>query len=254
VIDHAVIGAAIEGNVGAILLRDVSAGLLPPGDEPLVPEQHARFLDHMATLHAAFWGWHDDVGLTPLRTRYLMFSPQVAAGEAARGSDARVPKAMAEGWQRFSVIAPAAAEIVLPLLADPTPLVAALAVVPHTFVHGDWKAANLGSHPDGRTILLDWGEVPGEAAPTADLAWYLALNAARLPDSKDATIAAYRVALEHHGVDTADWWDTTLGLELLGTVMQFGWEKALGGPGPELTWWEEVAIAGAQWLAPSSHV
>ena len=41
--------------------------------------------------------------------------------------------------------------IVSPLLADPRPLVAALETVPHTLVHGDWKAANPGSHADGRT-------------------------------------------------------------------------------------------------------
>jgi hypothetical protein len=82
----------------------------------------------------------------------------------------------------------------------------------------------------------------------ADLAWYLALNAARLPESKEDTIAAYRRSLESHGVDTAPWWDQALALELLGTMVQFGWEKALGGPGAELTWWEDWALRGTDWL------
>ena len=54
----------------------------------------------------------------------------------------------------------------------------------HTLVHGDWKAANLGSHADGRTVLLDFGEVPGEASPIADLSWYLALDTDRCPRPK----------------------------------------------------------------------
>jgi hypothetical protein len=245
VIDHAVIGAAVEGTVGAILLRDVSDGLLPLGDEPLGHDDDLRFLDHMASLHACFWGWRDVIGLTPLLARYLMFSPAVARAEAALSSDLLVPKAMAQGWERFPAVAPRAAEVVLPLLENPAPLVDALGRTPHTFVHGDWKAANLGSHPDGRTILLDWGEVPGEASPLADLAWYLALNSARLPRSKDDTITAYRVALERHGVDTGGWWEEALDLELLGAMLQFGWEKALGGPGPELDWWESRAARGA---------
>jgi Phosphotransferase enzyme family len=248
VIDHAVVGAAVEGKVGAILLRDVSDGLLPLGDEPLGMAQHLRFLDHMAALHARFWGWRDTVGLTPLRARYLMFSPAVAGAEAARGSQALVPKVMAEGWEKFPTAAPGAAAVVLPLLDDPGPLVAALGRVPHTLVHGDWKAANLGCHRDGRTILLDWGEVPGEASPLADLAWYLALNAARLPQSKEGTVSAYRAALEGHGIDTAGWWDQALGLELLGAMVQFGWEKAFGGPGAELDWWGGWAVKGAEWL------
>ena len=248
VIDHAVIGAAVEGTVGAILLRDVSEGLLPLGDVPLPTHLHDQFLSHMAAMHAAFWGWRDDPGLLGLGARYGMFSPTEAEREAALGSDALVPKVMAEGWKRLPSVAPAAAGVIFPLLADPAPLIDALGSVPHTFVHGDWKAGNLGSQADGRTILLDFGEVPGEAAPAADLCWYLALNAARLSESKEAAISRYRAALEGHGIDTAAWWDRALGLELLGTMVQFGWEKALGGPGPELDWWTRAAVEGTRWL------
>ena len=247
VLDHAVVAAAFDGTVGMILLRDVGDALLEP-DAPFTPDQHARYLDHMAALHAAFWGWRDDVGLTPLERRYLLFSPRVAASEASARNPAAVPGAMAEGWQRLPEVSPATADVVLPLLSDPTPLVAALARLPHTLVHGDWKAANLGSHQDGRTVLLDFGEAPGEASPLADVSWYLALNAALLPESKDDALESYRDALERHGVRTMEWWDDATALELLGCMLQFGWEKALGGPGDELSWWEAAARRGARCL------
>jgi hypothetical protein len=35
---------------------------------------------------------------------------------------------------------------------------------------------------------------------------------------------------------------------MLGCMLQFGWEKALGGPGPELDWWEARASEGARYL------
>jgi aminoglycoside phosphotransferase (APT) family kinase protein len=152
---------------------------------------------------------------------------------------------MAEGWSRLADAAPALAATVFPLLDDPAPLATRLASVPHTLVHGDWKAANIGCRADGPTILLDFGELPGEASPIADLAWYLALNTALLPESKDATIDRYRAALERHGIVTAGWWDAAVALELLATMLQFGWEKALGGVGPELSWWEDRALEGA---------
>lgn len=247
-IDHCVVGAAIEGRVGAILLRDVTDTLLPLGDSLFDAAHHAGFLDHMAQLHARFWGWCDTLGLTTSRQRYLTFSPAVARAEEERGSDAVVPKVMAEGWKRLRAESPALASVVIPLLDDPEPLEKALATVPQTFVHGDWKAANLGTRPDGRSVLLDWGEVPGQASPIADLAWYLALNSARLPESKDRTVARYRQALEAHGVDTGGWWDRAYGLEMVGVMMQFGWEKALGGAGPELGWWETQAVQGAAHL------
>lgn len=247
VIDHAVVAADVCDGVGRILLRDVGPDLLPPGRR-FTTEQHDRLVDHMAALHATFWGWHDEVGLTPLAARYLTFSPAVARSEAARGSGLLVPQVMAEGWERLPSVAPALAELIQPLLEDPAPLVNALGNVPHTLVHGDWKAANLGSRADGRTILLDFGEVPGEASPLADLSWYLAMNVDLLPESKDDTLARFRGALERHGVDTGSWWEAAVGLELLGTMLQFGWEKALGGPGDELSWWQSRARAGAQWL------
>jgi Phosphotransferase enzyme family len=247
VIDHAVVACDVEDGVGRVLLRDVSAQLLVP-DGALTAAQHERFLDHMAQLHAAFWGWRDDIGLTPMVRRYLMFSPEVARWESAIGSPALVPQFMAAGWARLPQQSRAMSAVVFPLLRNPEPLLSALASVPHTLVHGDWKAANIGSHADGRTVLLDFGEVPGEATPIADLAWYLALNAALLPESKDDTIERYRGALERHGVDTAPWWDRALALELLGTMVQFGWEKSLGGPGPELGWWEARAVEGARRL------
>ncbi|HEV7828722.1 MAG TPA: hypothetical protein VGP04_07690 [Pseudonocardiaceae bacterium] len=247
VIDPAVVAGSFDGDVGMVLLRDVTAQLLPP-QKPFSTEQHTRFVDHMATMHAAFWGWRDDVGLTPLATRYLMFSPAVAKAEAALGSAAVVPKVMAQGWDRLPEASARLADLVLPLLDDPAALVAALGAVPHTLVHGDWKAANLGSHVDGRTVLLDFGEVPGEASPLADLSWYLALNTDLLPETKDETISTYRRALQRHGIETTGWWDAAVALELLATMVQFGWEKALGGPGPELVWWEARAAEGAGWL------
>jgi hypothetical protein len=65
--------------------------------------------------------------------------------------------------------------------------------------------------------------------------------------SKEATAAAFRDALERHGIDTAPWWDLQLDLCLLGAVVQFGWEKALGDDA-EFAWWCDAARAGARRL------
>jgi hypothetical protein len=45
-----------------------------------------------------------------------------------------------------------------------------------------------------------------------------------------------------------EWWDDATALELLGCMLQFGWEKALGGPGDELSWWEARVRHGARCL------
>ena len=134
-----------------------------------------------------------------------------------------------------------------PLARDPGPLVEALDATPQTFIHGNFKLDNLGVTPDGRTVLLDW-EISGLGACTADLAWYLSINCRRLPQSKEAAIDAYRSALEGTGVSTEGWWDRQLGLALLGSLVQFGWEKAFSGYDDELQWWEARALEGAALL------
>ncbi len=171
----------------------------------------------------------------------------MAAAEAAIGSDHLVPRLVAQGWPLLEEVAPALARVVVPLVHEPAPLVDALATTPQTFVHGNWKLDNLGTDDDGRTVLLDW-ELPGRGAAASDLAWYLAINCRRLPTTKEQTIVSYRAALERHGVATEPWWDRQLGLCLIGAMVQFGWEKALGGYDDELAWWEEQVVQAAPLL------
>jgi hypothetical protein len=244
-LDHTVVGVAYEPETltTTLLMHDVGEHLVPEGSAPVSAEQHRRFIEHMAVLHAAFWGIAETLpDLTPMTARYTALSPQTAEVEAALGQPAEVPAMLAACWSELDAAAPEAAPIARAIAADPWPLVEALAATPQTFVHADWKMGNLGSHPDGRTILIDW-QWPGTAPGCLDLAWYLAVNCDRLPESKEDTIAAYRDALERHGVDTAGWFERQLDLCLLGGFVQMGWCKTHDAA--ELGWWAEHALATA---------
>jgi hypothetical protein len=250
VIDHTIVGMALE-DVGAsrrlsILMTDCGADLVPPGDDEVPLEHHADWIDHMAQMHAHFLEWHDDIGLASLARRWLFFAPEIIAPELER-ADVPGPIAVAhQGWGLLPERAPRLYDLARSVHRDPEPLSDALRTTPLTFVAGDWKLGNVGRRPDGRTVLVDWA-YPGEAPPCWDLTWYLALNRARLPESKEATIERYRSRLEAHGVDTADWWERQLGLTFVGMMAIFAWEKAVGDQA-ELEWWEQVALDGAQWL------
>jgi hypothetical protein len=246
-VDPAIVGVA--GGLGrngwgaGILMRDVGRWLVPESDAPITLEEHRRFLDRMAEVAACFWGWHDDIGLTPLTTRYAWFGFVVVETETSRPRPDVVPLVARDGWTRFAERAPAdIVKAVIELRHDPTALVDAITTTPSTLLHGDWKLSNVGTHPDGRTILLDWA-APGQGPACSDLTWYLALNRARLPEPKEAAIDAYRASLERHGVSTASWWNAQLELCLLGALLLFGWEKALGDE-DELGWWVEAARPG----------
>jgi hypothetical protein len=244
-IDHAVVTTARDGRHGVLVMRDVGPSFLPDCNEPISPEQHAVFVEHLAAMHAACWHWPDEVGLLTTAHRYLLFHPTLGDFEAARGGDNPVPGLIAAGWQRFWPQAAGSANAVHALLADPTPLVRAIDATPSTLVHGDVKLANVGFAPDGRTILIDWA-FAGSGPACADLAWHLSLNAARLPEPKEAVIERYRAALERRDIDTEPWWEAQLALCLLGAVLQMGWEKALGGDGDELAWWDDRAAAAVE--------
>lgn len=247
-LDHTVVGCADDPPDGAALvMRDVSRWLVPAGDAPVPLPQHRRFLDHMAALHATFLGFEDTVGLLPLADRLLELSPRTVARERVYGGDHPVPASLLpRGWDRLPRLAPRAGGLARKLAEDPAPLVRALRETPQTLVHGDWKYGNLGSTPDGRTILLDWA-VPGQAPPCLDLAWYLAVNAARLPEPKEDAIDAYRDSLVRHGVGVDGWFDRQLGLSLIGGFLLLGWEKTFGDRA-ELAWWER-RVEAAAWLA-----
>jgi hypothetical protein len=247
-IDHTYAGAARQGSRGAVLMHDVGAWLVPEGSDPVREADHLAFLDHLAALHAAFWGWEDDVGLTPFPNRFFMFSPWMISCEAERGFPAAVPVIARDGWARLAELAPETFAVLHRLTIDPSPLVAALETTPHTLVHGDSKMGNLGRHPDGRTILIDWA-LPGQSVGCLELAHYLALNRARIPATfaPGDTITEYRAALERHGIATGPWWDRQLPLALLGIMVLLGWEKALGPP-DDLTWWSERVLEAAELL------
>lgn len=251
-IDHATIGASPWGRNGwgaALLMRDVGADLVPVGDAPITEQEHHGFLGALAGMAARTWGWHDDLGLLPAHRRWSFFAPEALACEAALGDPEPVPSIARDGWRRFRDRAPAAVvEVVDGLHREPLALHRALSATPTCFLHGDWKLGNLGRAGDGRTVLIDWAYC-GEGPLAHELGWYLALNRSRLPrgQTKEQVIDDLEAAVTAAGVGTAGWWERQVGLCLLGTLVQFGWEKALGDD-DELSWWCDRAGDGARWL------
>ncbi|HEX9546254.1 MAG TPA: phosphotransferase [Acidimicrobiales bacterium] len=245
-IDHTVVAMHLEDSVLTMVMRDVGPWLVPEGDGVVSIEQHAGFIDHLAALSASFWGFEDPgLGLSTMAERVRYFAADNIAAEL-EVDDVPGPIAAADaGWRELADRSPLLSRIASAVHAHPELVTEPLASTPVTFVHGDWKMGNLGTHPDGRTILLDWA-YPGSGPACWDLCWYIALNRTRLPESKEAAIERFRVALEQRGITTEDWWTRQLDLCMIGIMATFGWEKGLGDKA-ELLWWERrVAEAMAR--------
>lgn len=249
VVSTARLGGDDAGFPAALLMRDVTADLVPL-DGAVDAGTHAAFLTAMAAMHARCWGEPLAGDLMPFAATYRFLSPRQADIEATENGDrSEVLRAVRPGWAAVADADAPLMTIVAPLLDDPAPLVAALATTPVTFVHGDWKMGNLGRRPDGRVVLLDWDRA--SAGPgAADLAWYLAVNSDRLPESKEAACERYRQALADCGVETAGWWTRQLELALLGAFLQLGWSKS--SQPDELAWWRHWVVAGADQLRASA--
>jgi hypothetical protein len=250
VVDSTVVSASRLGNPhgfpAALLMRDVSDTLVEV-DGKVDLDTHAAFLSAMAAMHARHWESPPDADLMPFIGTYLFLSPSQAKVEAEQlGDRSAVLRAVTAGWAALADREPELMALAAPLLSDPRPLVDALAATPVTFVHGDWKMGNLGCRPGGRVVLLDWDRAA--AGPgTADLAWYLAVNSDRIPESKSDAVLRYRAALEGCGVVTTGWWSQQVTLALLGGFLQLGWSKV--DQPEELAWWRPWVQDGVAVLA-----
>ena len=252
VIDHAVLGAEQVADGWVVIMRDVTATLVPDTAR-ITRADSRRVLEAAAALHAAFADG-PPLELCSLADRYSFLSPATARREAG-GAD-EVPALIGRGWERFAEVAPAdVAGPVLAVLERPEPFAAALSAFGSTLIQGDLKLGNLGFAGD-RVVMLDWGTQTGWAPPAVEVAWYLAINWSRIDATREQVLDDFRAAEgEHHDPDA-------LRLALLGGLVQLGWDKALhasGHPDPavrsreaaDLAWWTDRARDALEVWSPS---
>jgi hypothetical protein len=236
-------GVSRDGGGYALLMRDITADLLPEG--AVSEAQLERIIHAMAALHRRPLPHQLDVSWCDLRRRVLLLTP--AGARIAAGYGAPVADALVRGWALFEQLAPSpVAELIASLSDDPAPLLEALAPLPAALLHGDLKFDNIGIAPDGRVWLIDWA-MPLLAPPTVELGWFLAINSRRLPASLDDVIERYAraagIAPAHRARHDA--------LTVLCGLLLRGWRKALDaaeGEPAELAWWCEHAEAAAAYL------
>jgi hypothetical protein len=234
-IEHAILAVERDGDGWVVVMRDVSAALLPEAAR-LSRAGSRLVLAAAAALHAAFRG-EPPVALCPLADRYTFLSPATARREA--GGPDPVPRLIGRGWERLPELLPDdVAAAALAVAERPEPFAAELARFPATLVHGDLKLGNLGFLGE-RVVVLDWGTQTGWAPPAVEAVWYLAVNASRIDATREQVLDDFRAAEgERHDEDA-------LRLALLGGLVQLGWDKALHAtehPDPAVRAWERADL------------
>jgi hypothetical protein len=234
---------AVQDGETGLLMEDIGPRLLP-AEGRIGESDEDAILRQLAALHARFWAapalrlpWLN----TPARMLAVLgpHSPEAAAqGQVApplfqwvrSGWDAalaRLPRSVAD-----LLIRPAEA------LAGP------YAELPWTLLHGDARVRHFAPWPDGRVSAIDW-EWLGAGPPTAEVGWYLTINARQRARSPDAVLDRYRAFLEAARGSTfsGEAWERLVDVAVLTGAAMLLWDRALdledGAPGAaaEWTWW-----------------
>jgi hypothetical protein len=181
---HAIIACARDDNGWAILMRNVSEGLLP-WDRQIDAFANEHILRSLACQHARFWNAPElkqpELGLCSLTDLINTTAPSPHSKER-----------YTIGWGLLSeVFRPDHAAILRGLIVDPQPLYKALARYPNTLVHGDFKSTNLAwlTSPQPQVVALDW-QLAGVGVPAMDLAWYFGAGMS-LPAPPELCIERY---------------------------------------------------------------
>ena len=250
-IDHAVLAAERDGDAWWVVMRDVSASLLPDGKR-LTREEHRRVLAAANGMWNEFWG-EQVPHLCPLDKCFQLFSP--AIGEAERDGLDLLPKQYEAFWEAFAeAVDSDVAEAVLALVDDPAPLVGALDACGTTLIHADIRDEQIGLDGD-RLILLDWGRA-SQGHPVVDFFWSICHNGWRIDATHDELVEDFR--------RTRGAWDDPQALELgvIAGLVMYGWvfgHSAAYHPDPaerdwardELAWWVPRARRALETWSPA---
>ncbi len=178
----------------ALLLEDVAGGDIHGLLDPPSVDQLAAALEHLAALHAGFWGDEMLVECTALRPVLTLIPNAFVSVFRHRAAD--VARQRWSGWltsahlRRFDEIADR--------FCDDIELVN----TPVTLCHGDPRSDNLIFMADGEVVLLDWS-LAAYAHPGYDVG-YLLSSAVEPEDASTVgvkLIAHYLAALGTLGCD-----------------------------------------------------
>lgn len=253
------LGAGVDGDEFGILMPDLT-GVLFDWEAPISVEELDHVLSGLAEFHGYPWsvaGVLEPGPWCPIPERLTL----ICRASLERPGPARdaVGDRILPGWDAFDRRAsPALRELIHSLGKDPGPLVAALATMPSTLIHGDLKLANVGIASDGSIDLVDWQMV--SVAPVAvELGWFLVSNVASLPLEPDDVLARYYAALMTQGSGgraVAGDWDAQVDCAILVGLLLRGWRKGADAEAgltlasgvsaaDDLAWWCEQAIEAA---------
>jgi len=188
---HAILAACRDADEYGILMQDLSAGLIPFGQE-VTPQLVYPMLDALARMHAIFWDdenlYADELGLCQPVKVASSFWPRML--DNYRHDPVIVAK-LKKGWEAlFELVEPDVRDALQSLMDNPQTLFDTLAKYPSTFVHSDYRLDNLAWMADTHELFVfDWQNA-GIAPATIGMSWFVMSGG--LFDRQDEYVEYYR--------------------------------------------------------------
>ena len=180
-----------------LLLEDLSSLTLGDQVTGVTPTQARAALVGLAAHHARFWNGAnlEDAVFIP-----VINGPLNQAGSAIY--DASLPGFMAAFADS---VKPELADFVANYAAARPQILDALAAMPHTLVHFDFRADNLFFEADGTVVVIDWQAI-SQGGGAADVAYFVSQNmsTADRRAHESALLHAYHDTLLANGVTDYD--------------------------------------------------
>ena len=171
---HGILAACQDGAEYALLMQDVSKGLIP-FNSVLTHKTIVAMLDALAALHATFWEDealnHPELGLAKLESLVSFGWPS----QWHRYPHAETTLAMLrQGWEvLFELLEPDVRDALQSIMQRPQPLFDALAKFPATLAHGDYRLDNLAHFPASEELVVfDW-QFASYAPATICMCWFV---------------------------------------------------------------------------------
>ncbi len=232
-------------NSYVLIMHDVSDDLLPDNREPLMVAEELSILKSLARMHAYYWQKNEVADASFLMSLTDLCDLMSPRAQELMPAPSGIGDWMTEGWAHAQ--SQLSDELWSLMSCPAASITAAFKDLPCTLIHGDAKLANMywTSYADLRGVgFFDWA-FAAYAPATAELGWYLAVNASRLAVDKYTCIQLYRQSLiEALSLSFNDSeWEHMLDCAILVGARMLLWTKArnlknqVSGAESEWNWW-----------------
>lgn len=258
-VEHMILAACEDGEGYALLMHDISRGMLTDQDLPL-PVIHT-LLDALAAIHATYW--EDErltdpaLGLAAAEKLVTIDWPQ--NWDLFRHTP-EIVEIIAKGWDAlFDMLEPDACAALQAMMNNPQPLFKKLAQFPRTFIHADFRVGNIALLPENNQVVaFDW-QYTAFTPATICLCWFTMTGEVFSMQAEAAEY--YRRQLAHRLGSKFDQtiWQPMLDVGNLVEVLRKGsWHAMFATASPDEAWrarmrqcvqdYNDLVRKGVAWL------